>query len=163
MYAVSGPSWEAEGLLEEQRKAGQETCKGGTEQWQVWALYSSVIHRVCPSPLVILCPSIVTLFQCFLTPSLSSSYTLSKAHCYDLVWQIHTLCTCTFGYSFLFVWHKRSDSDSEGENPEKKKLQEHLMGEYTSDTPNPRPKHDQSLVVYYACNHGTLLGFGEEK
>lgn len=28
----------------------------------------------------------------------------------------------------LFVWLSRSDSDSEGENPEKKKLQEQLMG-----------------------------------
>lgn len=33
---------------------------------------------------------------------------------------------------FLCVCDNRSDSDSEGENPEKKKLQEQLMGEWTS-------------------------------
>lgn len=38
-----------------------------------------------------------------------------------------TVFSCSFSCVFL---HSRSDSDSEGENPEKKKLQEQLMGEW---------------------------------
>lgn len=92
MYAVPGPSWEAEGLLKEQRKAGQETCKGGSEQWQV----SMAPLFICHLPYLSFPPCYplpehgLSFLLVFNSLSLSQ-HTLFKAHCYDLVWQIHTV------------------------------------------------------------------------
>lgn len=48
-----------------------------------------------------------------------------------------------------FCLHCRSDSDSEGENPEKKKLQEQLMGEWASM--DSVTSHGREFILIYVC------------